>query len=714
MVRSQFDHYIGPNSRLKAPAEFYSATLFDSVIESIPDMVFIKDAESLRYVALNKATEDFIGRSREEIIDSSDYDFFPIEQADFFAKQDRQIVNGRSSLNIIEEFVMVPVRGLRTLQVKKIPLIDEDEVVRYVLCISSDVTEKHKAVNRGTLDKVTQHLAFLADASAILSNSFDYRANLALLAKLIVDQCADACMIDLVESSGSIECVALNHRDEKLLLSMKRMREEGSFDFSHFIGKTEKFRVGHGQGFDVTAEVLQKITRSSHQKDLLLELGLKQAMVVPLSTRGRVFGAITCFSSHLDSHFTNLELSIAEDLARRVSFAVENAQLYEKAQQANKAKSIFLANMSHEIRTPLSAMLGFADLLAEKTQKEAESIEYLNTIVRNGRQLLHIVNEILDLSKIESDCMSIEEIQFCLDDTLSEVVSLLNLQAQEKGIYLHVEKCKKTFPKWIVSDPTRLRQILINVVGNAIKFTEKGEVKIKVCARPSEIDPSLMKVEFYIQDTGIGITPEQEKKLFQPFQQAEQSTSRKFGGTGLGLFLSKKMAHTLKGDLILFKCQASVGCTFLLTIEVECPQHEQRTSSFQYSQSGRDPAVNAAHIKVLVVDDSVDSRNLIARMVRNTGAHVETAENGAIAVHKALNSAFDLVLMDVQMPTLDGFEATRKLREQSYDKPIVAITAHAMKGDRERCLRSGFDEHIAKPIDKTMLLNVFRKFIVAH
>lgn len=412
----------------------------------------------------------------------------------------------------------------------------------------------------------------------------------------------------------------------------------------------------------------------------------------------------------------------AKELIARVSTQLEMSSMREESAlqaQANLAKSQFLANMSHEIRTPLGVILGFAELMLDPKVREDEKRDCLKGIIRNGRQLTGVINEILDLSKIESERLEIENIQFSLTELVEEATTFLNLQAQGKGIGLSVVY-DGPVPTKIGSDPSRLRQILLNIVGNAIKFTDHGQVELRIKYLLNKAH-----LEFKVTDSGIGMTPEQQKNIFQRFVQADNSMTRKYGGTGLGLVVSQKLARALGGDLIIKQSELNHGSTFVFTIHNNIlSEHEEvPVGSWQKKDgvSGIDLGKQPHRItdqkrpldstQILLVDDSPDNRILVSHILKLAGANVVSAENGEEGVKAAMASNFDIVLMDLQMPVKDGFEATAELRNLSYKKPIIALTAHVMKGDRERCLRSGFDDHVGKPIDRNLLTSAITKLI---
>ena len=387
----------------------------------------------------------------------------------------------------------------------------------------------------------------------------------------------------------------------------------------------------------------------------------------------------------------------------------------EEADRANLTKSAFLANMSHEIRTPLSAILGYADLLGQIDLASERREHYLATILRNGKALSRIIDDILDLTKVEAGKLEMETTDFALATLVNEVAELLLERALAKGITFDVQ-IDPNVPLTIRSDATRIRQILINLVGNAIKFTEKGGVTMMVSApthnahnpnlvagaSPNKIDST--RIEIRVRDTGIGIESANRDRLFKPFSQADSATSRKFGGTGLGLALSRRLATALGGDIELLSEPQSLGSTFLFFFNAELPKVAPKVEPL----NGITPTAAVRDclegIVILVADDSPDNRYLASHLLQREGAVVETADHGQEAIDKARAREYDVVLMDIQMPEVDGLEATRTLRRSGYTKPILALTAHAMAEERARSREAGCDGHLTKPLSRTDLV----------
>lgn len=340
--------------------------------------------------------------------------------------------------------------------------------------------------------------------------------------------------------------------------------------------------------------------------------------------------------------------------------------------------------------------MGFTDLALEQIDSPLAIKNYLTAIQRNGQLLNRIVGEILDLSKIEASRLELEIVHFQLKEMLEDTISSLNLSAHEKGISLVLD-CETAIPEVVETDPTRLRQILINLIGNAIKFTDHGQVKVKV----RWLDTGVFKIT--VQDTGIGITPEQQAKLFKPFSQADTSMTRRFGGTGLGLILAKQLAQALGGDLILANSRLQSGSEFMCTIKPRSVQWLNQKTKAKTTNKEK-PQLMLDHTKVLVIDDSEDNRFLITQILQTCGAETDEADNGASGLDKALRNEYDVILMDLQMPVMDGRQSTQQMREQGITTPIIALTAHALKEERQRALQEGFTDYLTKPINRDLLI----------
>lgn len=454
------------------------------------------------------------------------------------------------------------------------------------------------------------------------------------------------------------------------------------------LGATTVFYVLNAQGIELPNEVASSGLRFLEYSGLV---------------------GLMCFIFSLMFFFTRIE-SIVE---RRTNEAMLRAEM------ANHAKSEFLANMSHEIRTPMTAILGFADLLSEDGNVHIAAeyrAETVNTIKRASTHLMTIINDILDLSKIEAGKMTVESIDTSVIRVLHEVTSLMRPRAIGKGLKLET-KLQSPIPEKVIGDPTRLRQVLLNLVGNAINFTDTGRVSIAARVK-YEQDRAL--ILFEVEDTGPGISPEQVEGLFTPFSQADTTVTRKYGGTGLGLTICHRLAEIMGGNVAMVRTAPGMGACFRLTLPLQPVAGAAMVNELDLvkASSSTEPKMLSVKLngKILLAEDGLDNQRLIAFHLRKAGAVVDIADNGLIAltmIDQAIidQSPYQLLLTDMQMPEMDGYMLARTLRNRNSDLPVVALTAHAMAEDRDKCLKAGCNDYTSKPIEKATLLEVCQRWM---
>ncbi|MBL3526595.1 MAG: PAS domain S-box protein [gamma proteobacterium endosymbiont of Lamellibrachia anaximandri] len=627
-------------------------TLLRSLNDTIPDLVWLKDPDGI-YLACNKAFEGLYGTTEEKLIGKSDYDFVSRELANFFRENDKTALKaGVPRVN--EEWLTFASNGHHGLfETVKTPLRTEQGKVLGVLGIARDITERKDAEEALRASEERFELAIRAANDGLWD--WDLQTNEVYYSPRWKSMLGyEDHELENVFSTWE-QLVNVDDKPETLALIEDCMSGESD-------GFETEFRMRHKAGHWVFI--------------------LSRAIMV----RDDKHQPVRMAGTHVDiSERKTAERAIMDK---------------EKAEAAALAKSQFLANMSHEIRTPLNGVLGLAKM-GERENSLEQSHKLFQRIGTSGQHLLNVVNDILDFSKIDAGKLVVENQPFMLMASVDNAANLIRSQAEEKHLLFHVDMADK-LPPWVKGDALRLEQILVNMLSNAVKFTEQGEVNLQVLAQENNL-------LFRVSDTGIGMSENQLAQLFKPFEQADSSTTRRFGGTGLGLAISFNLAKMMGGD-IRAASRVDEGSEFILTMPLVPADQVDESNSPVIPATGN----SLQGVRLLAAEDVDINRLILEDMLMEEGAQVTFAENGQQAL-KLLQeqgvSSFDLVLMDVQMPVMDGYEATRQIKGMAPGLPVIGLTAHALKKERERCFAAGMVDHVTKPIDPELLIATIQRHI---
>ena len=538
-------------------------------------------------------------------------------------------------------------------------------------------------------------LLFIAEASEMLASSLDYETTLRNVAGLAVPRLADWCVIHMLGDDGRAHQLAAAHADESKLRLLKEVNRQYPEGLETFHSYPLVLRTGRSELIpEISDAMLTHVSRDQGHLEMLRELGLKSTLCVPLIARGRTLGAITFATAESGRVYNSSDLTLAEDLAHRAATAVDNARLYQQAQEANLLKDEFLATLSHELRTPLTPIIGWVHMIRGGMLKGADMERGLAVVDRSSQALTRLINDLLDMSAILSGKMRIEQLPVSLSAALKEAVETIRPLAESRKITLDVSLCQDD-PVLVSGDRTRLVQVFWNILSNAVKFSLEGQRVRLAC----QVDGGEVRV--VIEDEGKGITPEFLPLVFERFRQADSSKTREHGGLGLGLALAQSFTHAHGGSVTAESQGLGRGSRFIVCLpRLRLPAEDELASG---SKAEEDSAKGGVH--ALVVEDAPDTLEMLHKALKARGYQTTLCESAAEALAAASTATFDLVISDIGMPEIDGYELIRRLRRLAHlsHVPAIALSGYATEADIEDALAAGFDAHIAKPVEPAQL-----------
>ena len=659
--------------------EFASRRLA-AIVESSDDAIVSKDLNGI-VTSWNVAAERMFGYTAEHMIGRSIRTIIP---ADRQAEEDEVLARIREGVRV-DHFETLRQRRDGTLipiSLTISPIRDSAGQIVGASKIARDISER-----RFLLDRMT----FLAEAGQTLGSSLNYESTLKTLASLAVPLLADWCAVDIVEE-GRLRRVAVAHGNT----------DEVEFDSPYSVDAVT--RAGHSVFINQMTDdaLVQAASGDSARLERLRSLRLRSYVCAPLIAGGRTLGALTFATAESGRQFAERDVLFMEDVAARAALAVDNARAYEEARGANRLKDEFLATLSHELRTPLNAILGYVRMMQSGLIARDKQVKVIDTVARNATSLTHIIEDVLDVSRIISGKLRLDVQSVDVSHVVANAVESVQPAATAKGVRVTVIADPRSEP--VAGDPERLQQLVWNLVSNAVKFTARdGQVQVRV-------ERANSRVNIIVSDTGVGIAPEFLPHVFERFRQADAGTTRKHGGLGLGLAITRHLVELHGGTIEATSDGLGKGTTFRVSLPVMIVHGASASrDTVGDVESAPTPSIpNLRGIRILVVDDDSDALMLLREILETTGADVTTVDSAKAALERVETARPDVLIADLGMPNMDGFELISQLRHARNmavrDVPAAALTAYARSEDRAKALRTGFQMHLAKPIDPGELM----------